>query len=610
MSKQKTELLDSNQFTGDEPKSLDQLLGERSTLRLLVSTDQGMRIHELPSSGQITLGRTPDNDIAIDDGSISRYHAVLHLEQPHTITDLGSTNGVRVRGNKLKPHEAVVIDIDEPVDLGSVLIAIQQSAGSLRPRRLCSHAYFEVRLEEEYLRVENKDNQFAVLRLQVPKEISKDLITSLLESSLRAFDLVALYAPGEYEIMLPDIDAKQLKETVEKIRARFKDQTYTTRLGVALYPKDGRSPERLLAKACSEITGIDPAPKLQDQNVILEDEKMQRIYRLIERVAPGKLSVLLLGETGAGKEILAETVHRLSPRVDEKFLRLNCAALSETLLESELFGHEKGSFTGAIQAKKGLLESAHKGTVFLDEIGEMPLTTQAKLLRVLEEGQVMRVGGLDTRKIDVRFVAATNRNLEDEIEQGRFRQDLYFRLNGIAFNIPPLRERPNEIMPLTQLFLKSAGKAAGLVKLPKISEAAQELLLNYRWPGNIRELRNAIDRAVLLCDDGMITPEHLPEEKMRQMMGTPVPKKLPEPFEDEQTEQVPMRDATTPAKRIAFDGSLKEMERQRILDALEECGGNQTKAAQLLNMPRRTFVKRLDAYKIARPRKNVPQNKS
>tara|TARA_Y100001934_G_scaffold117242_1_gene143553 strand:- start:2842 stop:4674 length:1833 start_codon:yes stop_codon:yes gene_type:complete len=610
MSKQKTELLESSQFEGDGRKSLEELIGERSSVRLLVSTSEGMRIHELPGSGQITLGRTPDNDIAIDDGSISRYHAVLHLEQPQTITDLGSTNGVRVRGNKLKPHEAVVVDIDEPIDLGNVLIALQQNADSLRPRRLCSHAYFEVRLEEEYLRVANKDTQFAILRLQVPKEISKDLITSLLESSLRPFDLVALYAPGEFEIMLPDVDAAQLKETVKSIRARFKDQNYTTRLGVALYPRDGRSPERLLAKACSEITGIDPAPKIQNTNVIVEDEKMQRIYRLIDRVAPGKLSVLLLGETGAGKEILAETVHRLSPRSGEKFLRLNCAALSETLLESELFGHEKGAFTGAVQAKKGLLESANKGTVFLDEIGEMPLTTQAKLLRVLEEGQVMRVGGLDTRKIDVRFVAATNRNLEDEIEAGRFRQDLYFRLNGIAFNIPPLRERPNEIFPLAQLFLTGAAKASNLSSPPNVSEEAKKLLLNYRWPGNIRELRNAIDRAILLCDGDVIEPEHLPEEKMRQMMNAPVPQKTPEPFEDEQTEQVAVARDTGSTKRIDFDGSLKEMERQRILDALEECGGNQTKAAALLGMPRRTFVKRLDAYKIARPRKNVPQNKN
>ena len=222
----------------------------------------------------------------------------------------------------------------------------------------------------------------------------------------------------------------------------------------------------------------------------------------------------------------------------------------------------------------------------------------------------MRVGGLDTRKIDVRFVAATNRNLESEIENGRFRQDLYFRLNGIAFNIPPLRERPNEILPLTYLFLRSAAKTSNLKEIPELSKAAENLLLNYQWPGNIRELRNAIDRAVLLCDGDIIMPEHLPEEKMQQMMASPLPQKTPQPFDDEHTEQVPMQESSTASKRIDFDGSLKEMERQRILDALEECGGNQTKAAQLLGMPRRTFVKRLDAYKIARPRKNVSKPKS
>ena len=241
---------------------------------------------------------------------------------------------------------------------------------------------------------------------------------------------------------------------------------------------------------------------------------MQDLYSMVERIAWSDISVLIFGETGVGKERLADAVHRHSRRASMPFIRLNCAALTETLLESELFGHEKGSFTGAQSAKAGLLESANGGTVFLDEVGDMPMTTQVKLLRVIEERKVRRVGALKPLPIDVRFVAATNRDLELEVQRGSFRKDLFFRLNGISFVIPPLRERVGEIAGLARNLVSEACQRLGRSTEPELSREVLALLDQYLWPGNIRELRNVIERAVLLCTGDRLDLSHLPAEKM------------------------------------------------------------------------------------------------
>ncbi len=343
---------------------------------------------------------------------------------------------------------------------------------------------------------------------------------------------------------------------------------------------------------------------------VIRDEAMKRLYALAERVAEGPISVLLLGETGVGKEVLAETIHRTSPRASGPFLRLNCAALSESLLESELFGHEKGAFTNAVRSKPGLFETAEKGTVFLDEVGELPLGIQVKLLRVLEDRQVMRVGGLAPRPIDVRFVSATNRDLAGDVQRGTFRQDLYFRLNGIALSIPPLRERRSEIEPLARTFTARAAASIGRSP-PEITKEALAAIASYEWPGNVRELRNAIERAVVLCE-GVIRPDDLVLEGRGQGMSPPrlvastgtVPVTVEQPIPS-------LSDDATSQLRSVIDanasGSLREelgsLERQRMIDALEKCAGNQTAAAQMLGMPRRTFVSKLSAYNIPRPRK-------
>jgi transcriptional regulator with PAS, ATPase and Fis domain len=329
---------------------------------------------------------------------------------------------------------------------------------------------------------------------------------------------------------------------------------------------------------------------LRDEDVVpvtsaAPDQAMLRIQQLAARAAAGTINVLITGETGVGKELLAETVHRLSPRRRGPYVCLNCAALSETLLESELFGHERGAFTGAVQAKPGLMETAHGGTLFMDEVGELPMQTQAKLLRVLETREVARLGSVKPRKIDVRFLAATNRDLEAEIERGAFRRDLYFRLNGITLTIPPLRARVGEIKRLAETFVAQISRELGRTE-PGIPAKVLQLLEAYSWPGNIRELKNVMERAVLLCAGPLLDTEHLPMDKLGVTQSSPGLGTSPTQPE-------------TPAQPGEPD------ERQRIIDALSACAGNQSRAAKMLGMPRRTFVSRLDEYKILRPKKPV-----
>jgi transcriptional regulator with GAF, ATPase, and Fis domain len=327
---------------------------------------------------------------------------------------------------------------------------------------------------------------------------------------------------------------------------------------------------------------------------------MKRLYALVDRVAAGTISVLLLGETGVGKEIFARAVHDRSPRRDRPFLRLNSAAISESLLESELFGHEKGAFTGATATKRGLLEAADGGTVFLDEVGELPPSIQAKLLRVLEAREVLPVGGRQPRAVDVRFVAATNRDLEAEAMRGGFRQDLYFRLSGATIVIPPLRDRVEEIEPMANAFVAQAAASIGATCAPTIASQVLDLLRTYEWPGNIRELRNVMERAVLLSTSDRIGLEHVPVEKLMRTTAA-----RPSEGDGGATDG----DAGRPARPLPplpagielTAADLKE--RQRILDALAAAAGNQSRAAEQLGIARRTLTSRLDRFHIPRPRK-------
>ena len=577
--------------------------------QLMVITDGVFSTRSLPTSGTVTLGRGEDCSVRIEHPTMSRLHARLTLGDPVTISDCGSRNGVWVGPTRAEADRSLEVHPGDAVQLGGVLVFVQRLSTAATPRRIRSHDYFEGRVEEECARATRTGGTFVVVHLAVPVDTPGGVTEEALSVALRAHDVIATYSPGEYEVLL---DATELEAApvVARIRRSLEERGLDPIMGTAAFPRDGRTSEQLFARTFSAVRG-----EAEPRDVVATGAAMAQLRALVARVAASDLSVLVHGETGVGKEVLARSIHDLSLRASGTFLGLSCAALSESLLESELFGHERGAFTGAIATKPGLFESAAGGTVFLDELGEMPLMTQAKLLRVLEQREVMRVGGLQPRKIDVRFIAATNRDLEEEIARGRFRQDLYFRLNSVSLAIPPLRERSAEIIPLADHFLRE--RAQGRAP-PVLSREAAALLLRYSWPGNIRELRNVIDRAQLLCAGALITPEHLPVDKMRgtttkRATPAPPPPPPPPPASSPRTFTARPEEMTNEYPVLSLDqagaalGGLREeigaLERQRILDTLERCAGNQTQAARLLGISRGTLLSRLTAYDIARPRK-------
>jgi len=467
---------------------------------LLAFMSGKVHTHLLPSQGSITLGRSESCTIRLDEPSVSRRHATIHLGPTLTIEDHGSVNGTRIR------------------------VAREQGGGT--------GSIEEIRL--------------------------------------------AANSPTPFEPLTP------------------------IQLGsVAI----------VIQSASEPVAPHRPAAPLP----VVQDPAMQWLYELASRVAQSPISVLVRGETGAGKELLAETIHRRSPRAQGPFVCINCAAFSETLLESELFGHARGAFTGALRSKPGLIETAHGGTLFLDEVGEMPQAVQVKLLRVLEDRQVLSVGGLEPRSVDVRFIAATHQDLEAAVVRGTFRQDLYFRINGFTLTIPPLRERVAEIGALSRFFIEHFASEQGL-RPPALTPEAQALLEKHSWPGNIRELRNVMGRAVVLCQGEAIEPEHLIFDSSQRVFAPtppfpPAPVLSPAPASAHptpvRTPSLPSAPRPTPAPAPA-GGTLGEdiaaLERQRILAALDQCGGNQTRAAELLGISRRTLVTRLSVYGIPRPR--------
>jgi transcriptional regulator with PAS, ATPase and Fis domain len=320
------------------------------------------------------------------------------------------------------------------------------------------------------------------------------------------------------------------------------------------------------------------------------------LEEIVRRVAPSDVTVLILGETGAGKGVTAAEVHARSRRADRPLVRLNCAAFPEALLESELFGYERGAFTGAVQSKPGLLEGAHECTVFLDEIGEMSLTTQAKLLTVLDTQDVQRLGSLRPRKINVRFIAATNRDLAVEVKAGRFRRDLYFRLSGVTLTVPPLRDHPERIVPLAELLLDELSTKLHKPR-PVLGEDAKRTLTAHAWPGNVRELRNTIERALVMSDPG---EPILRDVVLGAFDEADAPASAPVTSE-------PLTRSSAAGAASRSDGRLKEeltaLERQRIVEALDATHGNQTRAAERLGISRRTLIHRMEQYGLPRPRK-------
>jgi DNA-binding NtrC family response regulator len=366
------------------------------------------------------------------------------------------------------------------------------------------------------------------------------------------------------------------------------DAVEAIQLGAADYiekPIDFRRLERVIASVL-EKRSLEHRTRIMQQRMqgrvvfegmVARSQAMLEIFAFVERLARYPTTALITGESGTGKELIARALHRMSPLRDKPFIVCNCTALAPTLLESELFGHVKGSFTGADRDRKGLFEAAHGGTIFLDEIGELPLGVQAKLLRVLENREIKRIGSPHPLQVDIRVIAATNRNLATMVAQGTFRDDLYYRLNVGALHLPPLRERTEDIDPLCSHFIEAFNKKLGK-RVTGLDAAASELFVRAPWPGNVREIANVIERAMIVAKGPLITVDDLP---VHLLMPAPV-------LRDD--DHVPT--ATMP------DLSLQAAERNQIVRALDAAGGRRVDAARLLGLSRRTLYRKLDKYGI------------
>jgi DNA-binding NtrC family response regulator/pSer/pThr/pTyr-binding forkhead associated (FHA) protein len=563
---------DAETLTAQSPQS------GGGVLALHVTGPNGGSRHIL-RDGLTSLGRGAEATLVIDDPRASRSHAMLSVGRQIQLSDLESANGTFVGTERLRPGEARTLEVGQAFRIGDTVLVLSATtlpkASKKRMNDLSSVAALLTRLAGE-----RKLPASVVLKLHVLGQAPLSSLESVLDEQLRGPNdwMIALSRSS----LLVGVEASPGSKGVELERSVMRE---LASWGIAVDLEARVLSAEDVVRAGTRLQALlvgDGPMNLDRGTVVVRDPAMTELKRTIQRVAPAAINVLILGETGAGKDVVASMLHEFSSRADKPCVGLNCASMPETLLESELFGYERGAFTGAAQSKPGLLETANGGTLFLDEVGDLPLSLQAKLLRVIESQELTRLGAVKPRAIDVRFVAATNHDLAADIAEGRFRQDLYYRLNSVTLKVPPLRERTSEIEPLARLFLENARQRFGAPPL-RLSDAALGALAGYPWPGNVRELRSAIERAVLLATTDVIEPVHL---------GLPSTVLERRPPSNASTKQ--------PSEPMAVQAGS---ERERIENALLECAGNQSRAAELLGMSRRTLVRRIAELGLPRPRR-------
>jgi two-component system response regulator AtoC len=561
-------------------------LAARGSAYLLVVENDSSRIFHLPHCGVVVIGRGNEVELRLDHASVSRRHATIRVDDGLVrIADLGSHNGTRVNGEAI--GETRVLASGDVATVGDVVCVVHFSQPAPPARPSYAESGWRRRLAEELERAMTYRRELAVIAVLAP-----DLVAATLAPALRMIDVIGNVDEGQLLLLLPESD----RELARSIAMRVLECVPTARLGLAVCPVDACDSDTMLlaARAAARRTApgtigepADAATRIElgSRHVWIADPAMIRMFAHLERLASSELNVLISGETGVGKENAAYAVHHWSRR-SGPFIAVNCAALGpESLVDSELFGHDKGAFTGAASVKVGLFESAAGGTLFLDEVGELPAGIQAKLLRALEVRKITRLGESRERAIDVRLVAATNRSLEVEAAEGRFRRDLYFRLGGATVILPPLRDRRCEIPLLALRFLDDACRRAGREPMT-ITPDTMQVLLTHTWPGNVRELKNTIEYVVAAAPDERVEPGDLPERLGGAGGGIGGPSPLP------------MVDMEPTAVFRPISEELRDLERRRMAEALVAAGGVKTRAASLIEMPIRTFTLKLKQYRL------------
>ncbi len=562
---------------GSDTVTLPSRRGEAPAYLLAFDGDSCARV-ELPRAGAVVIGRAPDADVRVGDAAASRRHAVLTVADGEVqVDDLGSHNGTRVNGERVgAPRPLVSGDV---VTIGACALVLH-----------CAPRTWQ-RLHDELAHAAGRPLSLIAVAVGAARG-GRAAVERAAAACLPAGAALGWEGDALLLVVLPDCAAAQ--PSARRLVAALAPVAPEARAGFATAPADGSDAASLIAAAraaaasatAGAVAGAASAAlrvRVGERTMVVADPAMLRLIELVRRLAPRDLPVLICGETGVGKENAALALHEWSPRASRPFVALNCAAIHENLVESELFGHERGAFSGAVAAKPGLLESADGGTVFLDEIGELSPTVQAKLLRVLEAKRVARLGEVRERKVDLRLVAATHRDLEAEIRAGRFREDLYFRLAAATLVLPPLRERELEIPILARAFLDEACRAAGRPPIA-IAPATLRRLAAHAWPGNVRELKNLMEYVAAVVDGNQLEPQHLPPR-----MASP-------------TASAPPADPPPAAFRSVAD-EVRALEKRRIAEALEAAGGVQVRAAQLIGMPLRTFVNKMKQHGLGAPRR-------
>jgi DNA-binding NtrC family response regulator/pSer/pThr/pTyr-binding forkhead associated (FHA) protein len=576
---------------------------------LLVLEGGGSRMCHLPPNGTVLIGRVPEAELQLSDESVSRRHARITLAGGEaSISDLESFNGTKVNGEKIAG--ARELHSGDVVAIGDVLLVLHRGARAPASQGLLSAANTRRRVAEELERAQAAGRSFSVatLRLLSPPADRAALERRLL-GALRLVDAAGWLGEREIALIVPEQSAGQLRGLLDDLLDEIPEGRKTLAAGIATGPADGFDADTLLGASGAAAQAASPGAirdaaesairlRMDERVILLADPAMLAVFELLKRLARSDLPVLIRGETGTGKENAAYAVHHFSTRSGKPFVAVNCAALAETLLESELFGHERGAFSGATQSKPGLLETASGGTVFLDEVGELSPSAQSKLLRALEVKRITRVGDVREREIDIRIVAATHRDLEDEIKRKQFRQDLFFRLGAATVILPPLRERPREIALLARAFLEQACSRVGRPSLP-LTPPALQALVTHTWPGNVRELRNLMEFLAAAVVESSVELRHLPSALTG--VAPPPPASVPPPAPSAPPGAADAGGSQPPPaptfKPIAEE--VRELEARRMAEALQVAGGVRKVAAELITMPLRTFTMKLKQYGLA-----------
>jgi DNA-binding NtrC family response regulator len=573
----------------------------RATLVIYAHDDT--RIVELRDGESVLVGRALPADVVVEDLTISRQHARLtYRDGAVEIEDLGSRNGTLVRGTRITSAR---LRAGEDVRLGGVALSVHVREGAEPPLGISSYDQVMGRLEDEVVRARTFGHSFAVVAVFAPErpeaaggEDARHVSrwAPRVRDELRPVDLIAVHGPHSVLVVMPEA-SQESAERVARRLARVSDGGVLC-CGVARFPETAKAAGALVSAAHTAARSASLAAPVQlakgvapgeEGATIVKAESMLRLYSLADRVAGNDVPVLILGETGTGKEVIARHVHRASPRAKNRMVVINCAALPANLIESALFGHEKGAFTGADTVKKGVFEEGDASTVFLDEVGELSPAAQAALLRVLETKRFSRVGSAKEIAVDVRIIAATHRDLDAMVEAGTFRADLYYRLNTMTLRLPPLRERRAELEPLARAFLAQTVERWNTTARD-FSPATLELLLGHPWPGNVRELRNVIERAAVICTSDVLDVEDLPE-RMRLRSTAEVAASA-----EESVPPFGVPSMTEDLGGVPFRDRIRDYEVRLITDALDASGGNQSRAAEILQMPLRTLVHKIKAY--------------